>query len=68
MGAVKIVQLKKRHTHNGIEYQPGYFLTLEVRVAAWLIDQGVAVESRAAPVRQAPPPKMIKRGCCGGRW
>lgn len=66
MGPVKVVQLQKPHTHNGVRHAPGYFLTLEAKVADWLIEQGVAIESRAAVVQQVP--KMIKRGCCGGRW
>jgi len=60
------VMLLKPHTHDGAQYQEGFFLALEPKVADWLIEQGVAVESRAGPVRVAP--RIMKRGCCGGRW
>lgn len=63
----KVVQLKKAHTHNGVLHPPGFFLgPLEAKVADWLIEQGIALESRAAPTHQAP--RIATRGCCGGRW
>jgi hypothetical protein len=64
---MKVVQLKKSHIHQGVRYEPGYFLELEARVADWLIEQGRAVESRAVPTRRSPP-RVVKSGCCGGRW
>jgi hypothetical protein len=81
---MRTVRLVRRHTHAGRIYEPGAQLSINKRLADWLIAQGVAVTPSAAPVASpsgdadravggsltTPNTKVPMRtgGCCGGRW
>lgn len=60
----KKVELLKDHTHAGHKYARGALLTMNGRIADWLISQGVAKESNDSRATTAP----VRRGCshCGG--
>lgn len=65
---MKNVVLLKKHKHNGILYDVGTVLTMNERIADWVIAQGIARQSDSLRLQNRPAPQRIKRGCCGGRW
>lgn len=61
----KKVELLQEHKHGGHRYAPGSILTMNSRIADWLVAQGVAKFSTNSRATTAP----VRRGCshCGGR-
>jgi hypothetical protein len=55
--------LTKRHTLNGTPHGPGFAVALPLRLADWLIEQGIARDSNATPGSISKP--RIVRRCCG---
>lgn len=68
MATEKKVELLQDHRHGGKTYGKGSILVMDLRIAEWLIGQGVAKSTNPNDARTATPPAM-RRGCasCGGR-
>lgn len=77
----KTVRLIRSHEHAGQKLKPGSQLVLDEKRAAWLIDQGAAVDAKdwtakraalltspsAAQPAKAAKPAPKSTGCCGQR-
>lgn len=71
MAALYNVRLTKQHMHNGTRHPAGKVLTVDKRIADWLVEQSVGVMLGAAaagvPATPRAPAPRPSGGCCGWR-
>lgn len=71
MATLYNVRLTKQHTHNGGRYPPGKVLTVDKRIADWLVEQSVGVMLGVAAAGVPATPRAAASrppgGCCGWR-